>query len=390
MRYAVLGAGRQGLAIAFDLMKQGGARGVTLVDVDRRTVLGGARRLRALAPGIPVRAVARRLEGATAVGLLRGHDAAVSALPYRHNPALARAALEAKVHFCDLGGNTDLVREALTLDRAARRAGVTIIPDCGLAPGLGNVLAAIAIDEVAGARHVRIRCGGLPAAPRGPLGYSLLFSIEGLTNEYTGEAVTLRGGKLRRFEAFTEVEPYEGPRRLGPLEAFFTSGGTSTAPWRHRGRLSTYEYKTVRYRGHFERVRAMIDLGLLSLEPVDGIVPRDAFHRIVGPRLLDPHVRDLAILRVDCTDLRGAGVRYEMLQFHDAETGFTAMEQTTGYPTALVAAAMARGELRPGAYTPDAAGFDAAHLRALRRRGLRIRRIPIGPGSGSRSDRRRA
>jgi len=374
MRYAVLGAGRQGLAIAHDLMKWGGAGGVTLVDADARVVNAGARRLRLLAPGIPVKPVARRLGGADAAALLRGHAAAVSAMPYRFNPALARAALEAKVHFCDLGGNTDLVKEALTLDRAARRAGVSIIPDCGLAPGLGNVLAAIAMQEVDGVRHVRIRCGGLPTVPRGPLGYSLLFSIEGLTNEYTGEAVILRDGKLRRVEAFTEVEPYDGPKRLGPLEAFFTSGGTSTAPWRHRGKLETYEYKTVRYRGHFEKVRAMIDLGLLSLDPIDGLVPRDAFHTIVGPRLFEADVKDLAILRVDATDRRGGGVRYEMLQFHDPATGFTAMEQTTGYPTAVVAAAMAHGELRPGAYTPDAAGFGPDHLKDLRRRGLRIQR----------------
>ena len=381
MRYVVLGAGRQGLAIAYDLALHGGACAITLVEADRRRLGAGAARLRKLAPKTPVKAVARALRGADAVALLKGHDAAVSALPYRFNPALSGAAVKARVSFCDLGGNTGLVREALKLDGAARKAGVAIVPDCGLAPGLGNVLASIAVAEVRGARHVKIRCGGLPVPPKGPLGYSLLFSIAGLTNEYTGEAVVLRKGKICRLEAFTECERFQGPRELGPLEAFVTSGGTSTAPWTFKRTLETYDYKTVRYRGHFDKVRAMIELGLLDLEPVDvggrPVVPRDLFHAVAGPRLDDPKVKDVALLQVECTDRRGRGVRYRMLQHLDKKTGFTAMEQTTGYPTAEVARALAHGELRPGAYTPERAGFDGDHVRALRRRGLLIRRTAI-------------
>jgi len=322
------------------------------------------------------------VEGRAAARLLRGHDVAVSALPYRFNPGLARAAVAARVPFCDLGGNTDLVLEALALDGAARRAGVTLVPDCGLAPGLGNALASIGVAEVPGARHVRIRCGGLPRRPRGALGYALLFAIEGLTNEYTGEAVVLRDGRIRRVEAFTEPEPFDAPGGLGRLEAFFTSGGTSTAPWTFRGRLRTYEYKTLRYPGHFDRVRAMIELGLLDLEPVlvrgVRVVPRDLFHAVAAPRLLDPAVRDLALLRVDVTDARGRGVRYEMLQRYDPRTGFTAMEQTTGYPAAVTAADLAMRRFPPGARTPERLGYGPGHVRDLRRRGLRIARRRIG------------
>jgi lysine 6-dehydrogenase len=273
------------------------------------------------------------------------------------------------------------VQEALKLDKDARTAGIAIVPDCGVAPGLANVLAAIAVGEVPGARHVRMWCGGLPEEPKGPLGYSLLFDIAGLTNEYTGEAVVLRGGKLRRIPAFTEPEAFAGPGRLGTLEAFVTSGGTSTAPWTFEGRLDTYEYKTIRYPGHYDRVRAMIDLGLLDLEPVEiggrPVVPRDFFHAVAGPRLLEPEVRDLLILRVECTDARGRGVRYQMLQRFDEATGFTAMEQSTGYPAAAVAHALAKGEVAPGAVTPERAGFGKEHVAALRARGLAIRRSRI-------------
>ena len=312
---------------------------------------------------------------------MRGHDAVVSAMTYRLNASLAKAAIKAGVHFCDLGGNTGVVEKQLALDAKAQAAGVTIVPDCGLAPGLATELAAMAIDETENARHVRILCGGLPTEPEGPLGYSLLFSMEGLTNEYTGEAVVLRDGRIRRIEAFTECETAHGPRSLGPLEAFHTSGGASTAPWTFRRKLETYEYKTVRYPGHFEKVRAMIDLGLLDLEPVRAgskrVVPRDLFHAVAEPRLAKKNVRDVAFLRVDCVDARGEGVRYQMLQPFDEKTGFSAMEQTTGYPAAVIAHALARGELEPGARTPERCGFGATHLKELRKRGLRIRRYSL-------------
>ena len=382
MRYAVLGAGRQGLAIAHDLAVHGEATGLTLVDSDPDALDRAKRRLRRFAGRVKVELVRRDARGRGFATLLRGHCVAISAMPYRFNPSLAKAAVSARASFCDLGGNTDLVREALELDARAKEAGVTIVPDCGLAPGLGNVLASIAMGEVENARHVTIRCGGLPVEPKGALGYSLLFSVEGLTNEYTGQAVLLRDGRLRRIEAFTECEEFAGPRGLGSLECFLTSGGTSTAPWTFRRVLETYDYKTVRYRGHFERMRAMIELGLLELEPVEAggkrVVPRELFHALARRRLT-PHgpVKDLAILRVDCTDAKGSGVRYQMLQYHDEATRFSAMEQTTGYPTAAIAHALARGDLAPGARTPERCGFDARHVRDLRRRGLRIRRTAL-------------
>jgi len=375
MDYVVLGAGRQGVAIAYDLARFGEARRIALVDAEAAAVRRGAARLRRLVPRVTVAPRTARIEDVKgAADLLAGHDVAISAVPYFLNLVLARAAVRAGVSFLDLGGNTDVVRAELKLHGAARAAGVTLVPDCGLAPGLSNVLASIAIEEVARARHVRIRCGGLPRAPRGPLGYSLLFSIAGLTNEYTGEAVVLRGGELVRVEAFTECEPFRGPAALGALEAFHTSGGSSTAPWTYRGRLQTYEYKTVRYRGHFEKMRAMIDLGLLGLAPVDGVVPRRLFHVVAGPRLDHGTVEDLALLRVDCTDRAGRGVRYALFHRYDRRTRFTAMEQTTGYPAAAIAHALARREHAHGAFTPERLGLGARHLGELRRRGLAIRR----------------
>src|SRR6185503_18378789 len=98
-----------------------------------------------------------------------------------------------------------------------------------LAPGLGNTIAALAIEQLDSDISVHVRCGGLPQKPKGPLQYMLVFSIHGLINEYTGEAEALRGGKLVRIPTITEFEPIE-VAPLGTLQCAVTSGGTSTAP----------------------------------------------------------------------------------------------------------------------------------------------------------------
>ena len=207
----------------------------------------------------------------------------------------------------------------------------------------------------------------------------LFRDVRARTTAYYDEEQLAQG--LKRVEAFTEVEPFRGPPGLGKLEAFHTSGGSSTAPWTFRGKLRTYVYKTLRYPGHFDKMRAVIELGLLDLEPVDvrgrPVVPRDVFHAVAGPRLSEPGVRDVVLLRVDCTTTRGRGVRYQLVQRFDARTGFTAMEQTTGYPTAAVAHALALGQIRPGAVPPERAGLGADHVRELRRRGLKLIRRRI-------------
>lgn len=384
MRYAVLGAGKQGLAIAYDLARRGEAKSLTLVDSDSARLAAGVERLKRLAKRLVVEPVEAKLEGeeGAAVELFQGHDCVVSALPYKFNNLLSRASIRAQACWCDLGGHTQTVYDQVAYAREARMRRVTVVPDCGLAPGLGNVLAAMGVNEVPGARHVKIRVGGLPVPPKGPLGYSLLFSIEGLTNEYSGEALMLRGGKLVRVEAFTEVEPYRGPKDLGPLECFLTSGGTSLAPMDYQKKLETYEYKTIRYKGHFAKLRPVFDLGFLSLEPVSfgkaRVAPREMLNAVLLPLIDHPDVRDIALLQVDVTDDAGKGVRYRMAQRFDEKTGFTAMEQTTGYPTAAIAHELAKRGLPHGTMTPDRLGLGADHLKQLRRRGLRIRRSPLG------------
>lgn len=371
---AVLGAGMQGTAAAYD-MARFGAAAVRLLDQDGDRARAGAERINALlgrpaATGAALdardgQAVARALEGARVT---------LSGLPYYLNPGAARAAIAAGSSFGDLGGNTDVVWEELALDGEARARGVSVVPDLGLAPGMGNTLAAYAMGRVRGARRVGVRCGGLPQVPRPPLDYKLVFSVEGLTNEYFGKAVFLRGGRRVEVDTFDELEPVAWAG-IAPLEAFTTSGGTSTCPWTFEGRLDAYDYKTIRYDGHFAKVKLLKDLGLLDLAPLDvggaRVVPREVFHALARARLAFPGDRDLVLLRVTC---EGADetLTLSLRDDHDEATGFTAMERTTAFPASIVCLMMAAGDVPPGAHRLESAVDPARFVEALGRRGFAL------------------
>jgi len=343
MRYAVLGAGRQGTAAAHDMAVFGDADEIRLIDSDEERAGAAARRINELA-GHPVARPARvdvREESAI-TSALEGVNAVLSAVPYFFNVGAARAAVAAGCHFNDLGGNTTVVMEELALTDVAERKGVSIVPDCGLAPGMGNSLAAYGIERFDRAQSVRILCGGLPQDPKPPLGYKQVFSLEGLTNEYTGEAIVLRNGAKVTVPAFTGLETVDVPG-LGTLEAFYTSGGTSTCPDTYAGRLDEYEYKTLRYPGHFAAVRPLIDLGLLDREPIEvgGVTvrPRDVVHAVLGPRIQFPGDPDLVVLIAEIRGMKDGRPRTLRMTIRDKEssdTGFTAMERTTAYPASIV------------------------------------------------------
>ncbi|MBI3828838.1 MAG: saccharopine dehydrogenase NADP-binding domain-containing protein [Planctomycetes bacterium] len=383
--FGVLGAGRQGVAAAYDMLACGGANSVTLLDVDLARAKKAAARVNTLTRS--TRAHAGRADVKDPRGLartLKGFDAVLNASPYRFNIAVTQAALKARVNLCDLGGNTGIVLRQLKFDREARRAGVTIVPDCGLAPGMGNVLARLAIErlQARGAKPeaVRIYCGGLPQHPRPPLNYQLLFAIEGLINEYLGHAHYLRRGRIAEVETLGEVEALEFPKPVGRCEAFVTSGGLSLLPWRLRGTLKTLEYKTVRYPGHVEKIRLLRELGVLDEKPVtvrgQEVVPQQIFAATATPRLTFKNSPDVVVLRVAASGRRGNGlqqkIRLDLLDRFDAKTGFTAMERTTGFSAAIIAEMLARGEARPGVWTQEDAVPPETFSRELARRGLRV------------------
>ncbi|HEX6938070.1 MAG TPA: saccharopine dehydrogenase C-terminal domain-containing protein [Longimicrobiales bacterium] len=376
----VLGAGLQGSACAYDLLQNGEVERVTVADLNTAALPSFLERYRGDARLELVSLDAR--DEASVLQVMAGKDACMNALPYYFNLDMARLAIQAEVHYSDLGGNTEIVFRQIELDAEARARGVSVIPDCGLAPGMVNILAAAGIAELDEPETVKIRVGGLPQDPEPPLNYQIVYSLEGVLDYYTTLSWVLRDGAPTQVEALTEIEPVAFPEPVGTLEAFHTAGGLSTMPWTYEGKLRTMEYKTLRYPGHAEIMKAIRDLGLLDLEPIrvgeQEVVPRKAFIAAVEPKLRKPHGRDLVALRVEATgrkDGRPHRIVYDLLDYFDEATGISAMERTTGFSLSITGQMQARGQVaRTGVCTPDQCVLAGPYIEELGRRGIRIRK----------------
>jgi lysine 6-dehydrogenase len=378
-RYVVIGTGRQGVAAAYDLARHGEAERITLLDRDVAIARAGAERLNKL--------LGRRVAGATAgdasqprtlAPFLAEADGLLSAASYRVNLGLARLAVETKTHMVDLGGHTGIVRDELALNRDAKRAGIALVPDCGMGPGMNVTLALAAMDLLDEAEEVRIYDGGLPEEPKPPWNYTLLFSAEGLVNEYEGEAYFLRRGEVTPVPALSELEELEiSP--LGKLEAFVTSGGLSTMPWTFEGKLRVLENKTLRYPGHCRLLQSLRALGLFGREPIPvgnaTLVPRELLIALFDRSLSNPEAHDVCVMHVRARGMKGgrpAEARANLLDRYDPTTGFRAMERLTGWHAALVLALAVNGEIAPGATPIERALSGERFLAAAPQRGWHV------------------
>jgi lysine 6-dehydrogenase len=377
----VLGAGLQGCACAYDLLQNPEISQVTLADLHPDKLppfLAGDWQGRLQAVRLDV------TDPEAVQQTLRGHAAVMSAIPYYYNEPMARAAVEAGCHFSDLGGNTEIVLEQKKLQEQALAAGVSVIPDCGLAPGMVNILAAEGIRRLDHAEKVKIFVGGLPQKPEPPLNYQIVYSLEGALDYYTTPSWVLRGGKPAQVDALSELEAVDFPQPVGTLEAFHTGGGISTLPFMYQGKIDVMEYKTLRYPGHAAIMRTIRELGLLEAKPLmvkgQRIVPRDVFIAAVHPKLHKPSGQDLVALQVRVSgtkDGRPAEVKFRLMDYYDCTHGISAMMRTTGYSLSITGQMQADGRVAlKGVHTPDEAIPFQSYVTELGRRGVNIEELP--------------
>lgn len=378
--YVVLGAGRQGAAACYDLVRHGEARHVLLADRDQHSAQRSAERVNGLLKTTTVEpAVIDVTDPGAVEGLIAGADAALSAVPYFYNLGITQAAIRAGVSVCDLGGNTHIARQQHGLNAGARAANISVIPNCGQVPGMGTSLMVHAMEQLDEPIDVYMWDGGIPRDPRPPFNYLLTFNIEGLTNEYAEPAIFLRDGKVTKVEPMTELETVDFPEPIGTLEAFVAGGGTDTMPWTYEGRLRTIQNLTLRHPGSLSQLRAFYDLGLWDLTPVDvrgsQIVPRDMFHALFAPKVTFHDDKDTVIVRVVALGKKGgreARALVQVIDHFDEETGFTAMERCTGWSGAIVTAMMARKRTRIGAGGVESQVPAGEFVGELGKRGIRV------------------
>ncbi|MBV9074943.1 MAG: saccharopine dehydrogenase NADP-binding domain-containing protein [Acidobacteria bacterium] len=397
MRFLVIGAGMMGSAAAFDMARSPGVSSVTLADADLERAQEAAKFIAKThgKKGAPVRVAGLDAADETsAAALMREHDAALSAVPYFYNVSLARTAIGAGCHFADLGGNNTVVRKTLAMSAEAERNGVALAPDCGLSPGMASILAGDLVRRLRaeqGPRRapvpkakqrprptidaLKLYVGGLPKKPKAPFEYQLVFSVEGLINEYVEPARVLKNGRLVEIEPLTEPEEFRLPG-FKPMVAFHTSGGTSTMPESFQGEVGECFEKTLRYPDHYKLVRGLYDLGFFSSET------RRLKSGEISPRELTAHLfleklsgdePDVTIMRIEAH----AGKRvlsYTMVDEFDRRTGLTSMMRTTAWPASVVLQMMASGTIpKRGGIRQELDVPADIFLREMLRRGVKIR-----------------
>src|SRR5208337_4386945 len=314
MKLLVIGSGMMGSAAAYDMARQGHVDSVTLADNDLKLAKDVAARVNRITNDHKVRAVLLDAsKEKDAARLMKGHDGVLSAVPYFLNLGLAKAAIEAGCHFADLGGNNTVVRQELELAKKAEKKGVGLAPDCGLSPGMASILGGELVRRLGGhADALRLYVGGLPEKPTPPFHYQLLFSVEGLINEFVEPARILRKGKLTTIEPLTEREEFH-MHGFAPLVAFHTSGGTSTMPETFEGKVGECFEKTLRYPGHYDLLCELKELGLFSSEKMQigkaEVSPREVMSKILERKFAGKGP-DVTIMRIEAHEsVKAPGMR---------------------------------------------------------------------------------
>lgn len=375
MRIAVIGAGLMGRAAVYDLAQNDKIEQIGVFDIDAEAAKQVAGKY---GYGKAVSAALDASDETSTAQALKGYDAALSCVWYGFNAGLTRAAIEARCHLVDLGGNNDTVRAQLEMDAEAAASDVIVVPDCGLAPGMVAVLAADGIGRLDRTDSVRIRVGGLPQSPRPPLNYQLVFSAEGLINEYWEPCLILEGGRKKTANPMTGLELLEFDG-IGKLEAFYTSGGTSTLPDTYEGEVDFLDYKTIRYPGHCQLFRTMLELGLASRQPLqvgDQKVEPRALFKAVLERSLTHGDLDMVLVRLVIEgqkDDADKTIVYEVVDRQQSREGLTAMMRMTAFPASIVAQMAASGDITARGVKPQERVVNPARFIAnLKKRSINL------------------
>ena len=383
MKYCVLGAGLMGKVIAYDLLQQKDTKSVILAD-SSQIALNEARKK--LTNKKLITKTFNADDSRDVAKLFSNVDVAIGAVHYKYNLGFSKVAIQTKTHFCDLGGNSQIVDEQLKLNSIAKKTGISIIPDCGLAPGMVSVLVKWGVEKFKWANTVKIRVGGLPQRPSGVLKYERLFSVDGLINEYIEPVRVLRNGEIKIVEPLTEVESINfagiwtgagsgcDPTRL---EAFTTSGGTSTLVDTYRKRLKNLDYKTIRFSGHANIMRALYELGFFEdkfsiLGNKKQMKPRD-----ISKALFE---KNIPLCKSDVTLVKiifeGGLRKYEISIVDKATKEHTSMMRTTAFPISIIAQMQARKQIAKSGVNPQELCVEPGiFLSELKKREIKIKGI---------------
>jgi saccharopine dehydrogenase-like NADP-dependent oxidoreductase len=384
MKTVVLGTGMIGAMMARELAKCAAITSVLAVDASADSVERCVAEAPADVPADKLKGLAADL-GAPGVlkQLLADADLAVGALPHSLSMATTHAAIAARCHLIDLVGSA--FREKAALDEQARRAGILIVPGLGVAPGLANVLCARGVELLDETDKAEILCGGIPRHPLPPLWYQIVFRLESVFGLFTRPASAVVNGEFVTLPPLSGLEACRFPEPVGECEAVITDA--HSVAFTLAGRIKTLYEKTVRYRGHWQKMQTLAELGYFAEAPVDVggqlISPRRFSMALLGPQMKGASNEDVTVLRVTVTgtrDRRPVRHEWEMVDLYDQQRSMPSMTKTTGFPVVIFARWLAEGSVpERGVLAPEQLlathRFDA-FLAALATYGVEVSKSP--------------
>ncbi|QDR82651.1 saccharopine dehydrogenase family protein [Sporomusa termitida] len=376
MKAVVLGAGMIGCMTVKELAKHPNIEAVVVVDAFAASVEKCV--AEAMNAKVKGQVASLDVEGVME-SILKEADVAIAALPHSLSLPSILAAIKAGCHLVDLVGSR--YPEKAELDNAARSAGVLIVPGIGVAPGIANVLAGRGAEILDEAEEAQVYCGGIPRYPLPPLWYQVVFRLESLMGLFTRPALAMIDGKMTQLPALSELETCYFAEPVGECEAVITDAHSLGCTM--KGKIKTVYEKTVRYKGHYAKMKVLAELGFLAETPVevDGVMvsPRKLSMVLLEPQMKGKSEEDITVLRVVVTGKRaGKPVRlqWEMVDLYDRERQMTSMAKTTGFPAVIIAEWLAEGKLAEcGVIAPEQLLIGdrfAPFIAELKNRGIEI------------------
>ncbi|MFB6149762.1 MAG: saccharopine dehydrogenase family protein [Halobacteriales archaeon] len=358
MSIHINGAGLMGRAIGFDLAEHSD-EDIVFVDADDATLKAAAEFVDSDRVKIKSVNIASRSEYGGFLETERP-DLVINALPHELSVPALKSIVDEGIDAIDLAyeeEQRELADKASDLD-------IRMITGCGVAPGISNMLAGDGIYRFDEPESVSIKVGGIPAEPKPPLEYRVVFHLNSVWNAYTRPATIVRNGEQIEVPALSGTESIHF-EDIGELECFYTDG-LATLPYTF-DTVPNLEEKTIRYPGHSMKAKTLRECGLLdetSME-INGteITPREFLTELLTPQLYLGDDEDLTVLRVDVTNGDGAQYQATMIDEYDDSTGMTSMARTTGFTASIVAQKLLAGEIeQTGLVAPETLAADRALL----------------------------
>ena len=356
MKIVVLGSGNIGSVVARDVAENLPSAEVVIADVDQN-------RAREAASRIGLENVSSKQVNATnrseLSSILKNFDVAVGALPGGLGYQVCKASIAAKVDMVDV---SYMPEDVMALNDAALKAGVSVLPDCGMSPGLCSMLVGRGVSKLDEVDEAHMWNGGLPEKPVPPLGYVVTWSVKDLIDMYSRKVSIVKNGKVVQVEALSGLEEIDFPG-VGTLEAFYTDGLRTML---YTVKAKEMWEKTLRYPGHAEKIKLLKTLGFFDSEPVEisgtKVEPRELSAKLFEKKMKRPEIPDIVVMLIKVNGTKdGKRVEhvYRVLDHYDKERQVTSMARTTAYTASVVAQLLAHEAVEEkGVIPPEKLGMD--------------------------------